>query len=152
MIWKRRSKERKTYFSYRMELERFIEAQLNCYTQALAEIQNGRKQSHWMWFIFPQLKGLGRSDTANYYGINNVDEAAAYLQHPVLGPRLIEISRAVLEVQGHTVADIFGYPDDLKLFSSMTLFSMADAADPVFEQVLTKYFKGSRDQMTLQRI
>jgi len=133
-----------------MDFERFIEAQQNSYAQALAEIQSGRKQSHWMWFIFPQLKGLGASETAAYYGINDRYEAAAYLQHPILGPRLVEISKALLAVQGLSASQIFGHPDDLKLRSSMTLFSLTGNANPVFNQVLEKYFTGAKDPKTLE--
>lgn len=132
-----------------MDLNRFIKAQQNNYIQALAEVRDGRKRSHWMWFIFPQLKGLGSSETANYYGIKNGAEATANLQHPVLSPRLIEISKALLDLQDLSATEIFGHPDDLKLHSSMTLFSLTDIANPVFNQILEKYFSGAKDQKTL---
>ncbi|MHC2991027.1 calpastatin [Pontibacter sp. HJ8] len=131
-------------------LQRFIDAQAGSFQQALTEIRSGRKQSHWMWFIFPQLQGLGYSETARYYAIRDLEEAALYLQHPVLGQRLIEISKALLHLEGKTANQILGSPDDLKLKSSMTLFGSLENADPVFQAVLDKYFKGSKDDKTLQ--
>lgn len=130
------------------ELVRFLEAQNQVYLKALAEVRNGRKESHWMWFIFPQVKGLGWSDTAKFYGIADLDEAAAYLAHPVLGKHLVEISQAVLDVDGKTATEIFGSPDDMKLRSCMTLFAKVPGADAVFEKVLDKYFGGSHDEYT----
>lgn len=127
-------------------LNRFLEAQQPVYLQALKEVQNGRKQSHWMWFIFPQLKGLGSSPTAIFYGIENLEEAAEFLADPVLGNRLAEISKAVFDIEGKSANAIFGSPDDLKLRSSMTLFSKVDAADPIFKNVLQKYFNGPDDR------
>ena len=124
-----------------MELQRFIEAQQHTYQVALSEINNGRKASHWMWFIFPQLKGMGSSSTANYYGLTDLEEAEHYLQDPVLGSRLVTISEAVLSVKNKTASQIFGYPDDLKLHSSMTLFAQTKA-HPIFAQVLKYYFDG----------
>ena len=134
------------------QLIRFLEAQNQVYLKALAEIKNGRKESHWMWFIFPQLKGLGRSTTAEFYGITDLDEAEAYLLHPILGRHLIEISKVLLSLENKTAAQIFGSPDDLKLLSSMTLFSNAKNTNPVFEQVIAKYFNGKPDEHTLQLI
>ncbi len=131
-------------------LNRFTNAQQRTYSTALKEIKNGRKQSHWMWFIFPQIAGLGFSETSKLYAIQDIEEASLYLQHPVLGARLIEISQALLDVEGKTASQIFGSPDDLKLKSCMTLFSRVPNADPVFESVLNKYFKGVRDAGTLQ--
>lgn len=131
------------------DLSRYHEAQKNVYRNALEEIRSGKKKSHWMWFIFPQLKGLGRSSTANYYGIQNEEEARAYLNDVVLGRRLIEISRAMLEVNGKDANHILGSPDDLKLRSSMTLFSLLRDTDPVFQHVLDKYFAGKKDPMTI---
>ena len=131
-------------------LIRFLDAQSNSYEQALSEIKSGRKRSHWMWFIFPQLQGLGYSETARFYAIKDLQEARLYLQHPVLGPRLIEISKALLALEGKTANQILGNPDDLKLRSSMTLFASVPGADPVFQAVLDKYYRGGADEKTLQ--
>ena len=133
-------------------LKRFTDAQERVYPTALAEIQNGRKRSHWMWFIFPQIQGLGFSETAQYYAISDLPEAAAYLQHPVLGSRLTEISTALLALGGSNANSIFGSPDDLKLKSSMTLFAALPGADPVFQSVLDKFYRGTKDARTLQII
>lgn len=132
--------------------ERFLEAQENTWQRALFEIEQGRKQSHWMWFIFPQVSGLGQSQTSRFYAIRSLEEAAAYLAHPVLGPRLIEISYALLQIEGKPAREIFGSPDDLKLRSCMTLFATVENADPVFEKVLEKYFQGKPDAETLNII
>jgi len=124
------------------DLSRFVSAQAAVYPEALAELKEGRKRTHWMWFVFPQIAGLGVSPTARRYAIRSLDEARAYLAHPVLGPRLEECARAVLGVDGKTAEDIFGHPDDLKLRSSMTLFARA-ANDPgVFQAVLDRYYDG----------
>lgn len=131
-------------------LNRFLEAQASSYEQALSEIKGGRKRSHWMWFIFPQLQGLGYSETARFYAIKDLEEARLYLQHPVLGPRLVEISKAMLALEEKTANQILGNPDDLKLRSSMTLFAAVPGADPVFKAVLDKYYKGEADEKTLQ--
>lgn len=131
-------------------LNRFLDAQSTSYEQALSEIKSGHKRSHWMWFIFPQLQGLGYSETARFYAINDLQEAELYLQHPVLGPRLIEISKAMLALEGKTANQVLGNPDDLKLKSSMTLFAAVPGADPVFKAVLDKYYRGEEDQRTLQ--
>lgn len=133
-------------------LERFLGAQRNTYQQALAEIKNGRKQSHWMWFIFPQIAGLGFSETSKLYAIKNREEAALYIEHAILGPRLFEISKALRAIEGKTANQVFGSPDDLKLKSCMTLFSELDKANPVFEAVLAKYFNGEKDAKTLRLI
>lgn len=133
----------------RYKLTRFLDAQNQVYLNALSEIRRGRKQSHWMWFVFPQLKGLGKSSTAGYYGITGMGEAAAYLAHPVLGKHLLQIASALLELEGGTALDIFGSPDDRKLHSSMTLFSLVEGADPVFQKVLDKYFEGEPDRLTI---
>lgn len=130
-------------------LSRFLDAQETDYNRALAEIKNGRKQSHWMWYIFPQISGLGFSETARFYAIDDLEEARLYLDHPVLGKRLIDISRALLQIEGKTANQILGSPDDLKLRSSMTLFSLLENADPVFQTVLDKYFAGLADQRTV---
>jgi uncharacterized protein (DUF1810 family) len=132
------------------ELTRFLDAQNKCYLKALSEIKNGRKESHWMWFIFPQLKGLGRSETAKFYAIDNIDEAKAYLHHPVLGRHLIQIANAVFDVEGKTANQIFGSPDDMKLRSCMTLFANVPDADPIFEKIVGKYFNGLQDELTIQ--
>ena len=130
-------------------LARFISAQEGVYKAVLAESKNGRKRSQWMWYIFPQLEGLGKSTTSKYYAIKSREEALAYLNHPVLGSRLIECANTVLAVKRRTVSEIFGYPDDLKLKSSMTLFSCV-ASNSVFVRLLDKYFQGERDVRTLQ--
>lgn len=132
-----------------MSLQRFEDAHRQDYETALAEIRRGRKTSHWMWYIFPQLKGLGYSPTAQYYSIENLAEAEAFLAHPVLGAHLVEISRALLALETDNADLVFGYPDNLKLRSSMTLFAQIREADPVFGQVLDKFFDGKPDQRTL---
>lgn len=132
------------------DLKRFTEAQSEDYADALAEIKAGRKLSHWMWYIFPQIAGLGFSSTSRFYAIKTKAEAESYLKHPVLGKRLIEISNALLEIKGKTANQIFGSPDDMKLKSSMTLFGALDNADPIFQQVLDKYYDGAADQKTLE--
>lgn len=134
------------------ELKRFTEAQENDFERALAEIKRGRKQSHWMWYIFPQIAGLGFSSTSKFYAIKNRAEAEDYLRHPVLGKRLIEISEALLAHENKTAHQIFGSPDDVKLKSSMTLFGAIENANPVFQAVLDKYFGGAKDQKTLELI
>lgn len=131
--------------------KRFIAAQEASYPIALAEIKNGKKRSHWMWYIFPQIQGLGFSETSRFYAIKDIQEAEAFLQHPVLGSRLIEICNALLEVNGNDAHTIFGSPDDMKLKSSMTLFASVHA-DPVFDLVLEKFFGGKKDDRTLQII
>ena len=132
------------------DLSRFLKAQEQDYEQALREIRSGRKRSHWMWYIFPQIQGLGFSPTAQYYAIRDLQEARDYLAHPVLGARLKEISSALLDLNGLSTSEIFGYPDDLKLRSSMTLFRMADLNEPVFLEVLEKYYDGKPDARTVE--
>ena len=134
------------------DLKRFLDAQANDFERALAEIRRGRKQSHWMWYIFPQIKGLGLSETARFYSIKDVSEAEDYLRHPTLGKRLVEISEALLGIDGKTANRIFGSPDDVKLKSSMTLFGALDEANPVFQRVLDKYFDGEKDRRTMELI
>ncbi|RYE27849.1 MAG: DUF1810 domain-containing protein [Sphingobacteriaceae bacterium] len=134
------------------QLKRFIDAQSSSYPTALAEIKNGKKRSHWMWYIFPQIEGLGFSETAVFYSIKNVNEAEAYLKHTVLGSRLIEISQVLLQLESKNPNQIFGSPDDMKLKSSMTLFAALPDADPVFQAVLKKFFGGEKDAKTLQII
>lgn len=131
------------------DLNRFITAQAPVYDTALAELKAGRKRSHWMWFVFPQIHGLGRSPTAKFYAIKSLDEASAYLNHPLLGPRLLECTAAVLGLEGLSAADIFGYPDDMKFRSSLTLFGYVAPDNPLFEQALNKYYEGQRDTRTL---
>lgn len=130
-------------------LERFVRAQTDSYAAALEEIRQGRKRSHWMWYIFPQLQGLGLSSTAQYYGLRGLEEAKAYIRHPVLGPRLLEISEALLKLDSCDPLTVLGYPDDLKLRSCMTLFEQAAPEQPVFARVLEKYYSGHRDGRTL---
>ena len=134
-----------------MRLERFVEAQAPVYDQALRELRAGRKQSHWMWFVFPQIAGLGHSAMAQTYAVESLEEARAYLAHPVLGVRLRECCQAVMDAQGKSAHDIFGSPDDLKFRSSMTLFDMA-APNDVFRTALEKYFDGAVDPFTLQNL
>jgi uncharacterized protein (DUF1810 family) len=134
-----------------LNLEHFVEAQEPVYDQALRELRAGRKQSHWMWFVFPQIAGLGHSAMAQTYAIESLKEAHAYLAHPVLGARLRECSQAVMEVQGKSAHDIFGSPDDLKFRSSLTLFDTASPND-VFRAALDKYFNGEADSLTLQKL
>lgn len=131
------------------DLNRFVSAQEEVYDRVLAELKSGQKRSHWMWYIFPQLDGLGRSATTKRYAIKSIEEALAYLNHPVLGSRLLECANTILALEGKTVSEIFGYPDDRKLKSSMTLFSEV-ATNSVFIRVLDKYFQGERDDRTLQ--
>ena len=134
------------------DLERFVEAQADCYQQVTCELRAGRKSSHWMWFIFPQIAGLGHSETAGRYAISSLAEAAAYLRHPVLGPRLRECAQLVVEVKGRSIDQILGYPDNLKFRSSMTLFAKAGPDEEVFRNVLQKYFDGVEDALTLERL
>jgi uncharacterized protein (DUF1810 family) len=144
----------------RFILERFVEAQAGVYEQVCAELRAGQKRSHWMWFVFPQIRGLGSSEMAVRYAISGREEARAYLEHAVLGPRLQECVGIVVEVQGKTVEEIFGYPDDLKFHSSLTLFAEAAALfaavegpwERVFREALRKYFGGKKDQATLERL
>jgi uncharacterized protein (DUF1810 family) len=132
------------------ELNRFISAQKGVYDHVLAELRDGLKRTHWMWFIFPQIDGLGHSPTTSFYAIKSLDEARKYLSHPVLGARLVESAEAVLAVTGLSASDIFGHPDDWKLQSSMTLFTLVAEPGSAFERVLEKYYQGKRDARTLQ--
>ncbi len=129
-------------------LERFVKAQGEVYSDVLAELRAGRKRSHWIWFIFPQMKGLGRSAQALYYGIGSLEEAAAYLRHPVLGARLVECTELVNRVEDRTIHEIFGSPDDMKFRSSMTLFARAAEDGEIFHEALKKYFGGELDPLT----
>ena len=132
------------------DLERFIKAQGYDYDQALSEMKNGRKQSHWIWYIFPQLKGLGFSSMSDFYGIDGMGEAKAYMEHPVLRERLLEITHVLLTIKSSDPSRVMGYLDDLKLKSSMTLFAEVAPEQEVFLQVLDKFFDGKKDQKTLQ--
>lgn len=133
------------------ELHRFLNAQKDIYDTALAEIKSGKKRSHWMWYIFPQIRGLSFSETAKYYAIHDRAEAELFLNHPVLGKRLREISAVLLTLKEANATSVFGSPDDLKLKSSMTLFSLLEEADEnVFSKVLKKYYGGSEDEKTRQ--
>jgi uncharacterized protein (DUF1810 family) len=134
------------------DLKRFVRAQESDYNRALEEIAGGRKRSHWMWYIFPQFAGLGLSPTSRHYAIGSLDEAGAYLAHPILGPRLIECAEATLAVKGRSAHDIFGSPDDMKLRSSVTLFALVSPEHSVFHRVLEKYFGGRRDERTLDLV
>jgi uncharacterized protein (DUF1810 family) len=135
-----------------INLSRFIDAQNKDYSIALEEIKNGRKRSHWMWYIFPQILGLGFSETSKYYAIKNWQEANEYLKHPVLGNRLINICQALLDQAGNDANKIFGSPDDLKLKSSMTLFASLKETNPVFQMVLDKFYSGKCDDKTIEII
>jgi uncharacterized protein (DUF1810 family) len=136
----------------RFDLQRFVEAQAPIYSKVCEELRAGRKESHWMWFIFPQIAGLGQSPTSVRFAISSLDEALAYLAHPVLGPRLLECSRLALEVEGRTARQIFGVVDELKFRSSMTLFAGAAREAAVFRQCLDKYFGGAPDRATLAKL
>jgi uncharacterized protein (DUF1810 family) len=137
-------------------LQRFLDAQAHVYTQVLAELHDGRKRTHWMWFIFPQIAGLGSSDMARHFAISGRAEALAYLAHPTLGPRLRECTELVNQVPNRTpnrtIADIFGYPDDLKFRSSITLFAGVAPGEAVFRTALDQYFAGESDPATLARL
>ena len=132
------------------DLSRFVRAQDESYAQALAELARGRKQSHWMWYVFPQLDGLGSSPPSKFYAIKSEDEARAYLEHPVLGPRLAECAQAILSIEGSSARAILGSPDDLKLKSCATLFAHVSPPGSVFEQLLDKFYAGERDAATLR--
>ncbi|MEO7523836.1 MAG: DUF1810 domain-containing protein [Ferruginibacter sp.] len=132
-----------------LNLNRFIEAQENNFLKALKETRSGQKLGHWMWYIFPQIAGLGKSETAARFAIKNLTEAKQFVDHPILGVRLIEIANGLLQVEGRSTSEIFGHPDDLKLHSCMTLFSCVPEPDPVFEAILEKYFEGKKDLQTI---
>lgn len=132
------------------DLNRFLEAQEGDHERALAEVRAGRKRTHWMWYVFPQLDGLGSSDMARRYAIKSRAEAEAYLNHPVLGPRLVECAEAALAVEGRSALEVFGSPDDLKLRSCATLFAAVSPPGSVFERLLEKYYGGRRDEKTLR--
>lgn len=132
------------------DLNRFVQAQRDEYEQALTEIRSGQKSSHWMWYIFPQYHGLGLSSISKQYAIKSIAEAKAYLTHPVLGPRLVECTQAVLKIEGRSASEIFGTPDDLKLNSCATLFVQVSEPGSVFERLLAKYYRNEPDGKTLR--
>ena len=134
------------------DLRRFADAQERVHETVLAELRAGAKRSHWIWFVFPQLRGLGHSATARRYGISSLDEARAYLAHPTLGPRLRESARLVSQIDGRSAGDIFGSPDDLKVRSSMTLFARATDDNADFRAVLDKFYDGVEDALTVERL
>lgn len=132
------------------DLSRFVSAQEGRYEMAYAELANGRKRSHWMWYIFPQLSGLGSSPMARHYALSGLEETKAFLAHPLLGTRLVNISALLLSLDKGNPTEIFGFPDDIKLRSSMTLFALACPEEPVFQQVLDRFFGGNKDPLTLR--
>ena len=132
------------------DLSRFIEAQDNMYSVALKEIKSGKKKSHWMWYIFPQIKGLGKTEISNYYAIKNLEEGISYLENPILKGRLLEISQAVLDLNTKNIEEVFGSIDSLKLKSSMTLFHQIDKEEKIFIEVLNKYFNKELDKRTIE--
>ncbi|MBV7330553.1 DUF1810 domain-containing protein [Chloroflexi bacterium TSY] len=132
------------------DLSRFTQAQEAIYERALAELKSGQKRTHWMWYIFPQLDGLGSSSMSKRYAIRSIEEAQQYLNHPILGARLLECTEAVLSVEGRSISEIFGYPDDLKLKSSMTLFASLPNASSAFVRILDTHYHGEHDVRTLQ--
>ena len=133
-------------------IQRFLDAQMTDYAAALSEIKNGRKRSHWMWYIFPQIYGLGFSETSKYYAIKGIAEAYSFLNHTILGERLVAICKALLNLKENDDNKILGSPDDIKLKSSMTLFAALSKTNPVFQLVLNKFFNGAKDRATLQII
>lgn len=133
----------------KFNLSRFTDVQESTYVNIIAELRSGQKQTHWMWYIFPQIDGLGYSTASKYYAIKNIEEAQQYLNHPILGRRLLECAEALLAIDGRSISNILGYPDDLKLKSSMTLFACVSDPDSVFVRVLNKYYQGERDIRTL---
>ena len=134
------------------DLQRFVDAQDRVYARVVAELRSGRKTSHWMWFVFPQVAGLGSSPMAQQYAIGTPDEARAYLEHPVLGARLLKCTQLLLDVKGRDIRDVLGYPDDLKFRSSMTLFAAIEGAPPIFNVALQQYFAGQPDARTLETL
>jgi uncharacterized protein (DUF1810 family) len=136
----------------RYDLDRFVEIQAEVYTEVLRELRAGQKTGHWMWFIFPQIAGLGRSPMAERFAISSLEEARAYLDHPVLGKRLRECTQAVMDVEGKTAHAVFGFPDEMKFRSCMTLFARAATDDEIFGEVLEKYFSGESDRLTVEKL
>ena len=133
-------------------LNRFIEAQMTTYEGAMLELARGRKESHWVWYIFPQIKGLGRSDTAKLYSIKSLEEGRVYLEHPVLGPRLVEACEILLSLKEASMDEVMGFPDDLKLLSSMTLFEVVSDSNSIFTKMIEFYYEGRRDKASLDII
>ena len=138
--------------SSKNDLSRYLKAQENTYTTALNEIKNGQKRTHWMWFIFPQINGLGNTEISKKYSIKTIEEAISYLNHPILGERLKEITGELLQLKGKSAFEIFGSPDDKKLKSGMTLFSVVSREPNLFLSVLENYFKGEKDERTLENL
>ena len=136
----------------RYNLQRFVEVQAPVYQRVLSELREGHKRTHWMWFIFPQIRGLGQSEIAQRFSIGSLYEAEAYFEHPILGPRLRECTELVNAIQSRAIEDIFGYPDHLKFRSSMTLFAQAAPGEKIFNEALDKFFAGSPDEFTLSRL
>jgi len=132
------------------DLSRFLRAQANDYAQALSEIRSGRKRSHWIWYIFPQIDGLGFSSTSKHYAIKSLAEAKAYLDHPILGARLVECAKAAVRSKGRSATEVFGFPDDMKVRSCATLFACVSPSGSVFDRLLAKYYQNQRDGKTLQ--
>ena len=136
----------------KFNLKRFVDAQSFTYDRALKEIKNGRKSSHWMWYVFPQFQGLGKSRTSIEFSLNSNEEAISYLKHPILGPRLIEITKLFLSTENKTAFEILGSPDDLKMNSSMTLFAGIQSEIDLFDSIVGKYFEGERCSLTLKML
>jgi uncharacterized protein (DUF1810 family) len=134
------------------DLQRFVDAQGGVFEQALAELKSGAKRSHWIWFVFPQIEGLGRSETARRYAIASRAQARAYLEHPLLGARLRECAQAICALRGRSAHEVFGSPDDLKFRSSMTLFAEVASDEGIFKEALRKYFDGRPDELTLKAL
>jgi uncharacterized protein (DUF1810 family) len=147
-----RIREKENEMAESFNLQRFLDAQAPVYRQVLAELGAGAKRSHWMWFVFPQIAGLGRSETARFFAVGSRAEAAAYLAHPILGPRLRECCRLAIAVEGRSAREIFGSPDDMKFRSSLTLFAAVAPEDTVFSEALRKFFGGEADAATLARL
>ena len=133
-------------------LNRFLEAQKASYEMAMLELENKRKESHWIWYIFPQIMGLGKSEKAQFYSLKNLEEARAYLEHSVLGPRLIKACQILTNIEDRAIDEIMGFPDDLKLQSSMTLFELVGNHNSIFSEVINIYFDGERDNNTIEII
>ena len=133
-------------------LNRFIEAQMTTYEGAMLELTRGRKESHWVWYIFPQIEGLGRSDTAKLYSIKSLEEGRAYLEHSVLGPRLVEACEILLSLKDASIDEVMGFPDDLKLLSSMTLFEALSDSNSIFTQIIKEFYDDERDKTSLEII
>jgi uncharacterized protein (DUF1810 family) len=152
MIAFRRRRERSSDVNDPHDLQRFVDAQDAVYDRVLAELRAGRKTSHWMWFVFPQIAGLGNSSMAQRFAIASLEEARAYLAHEVLGPRLRECTQLLMNIRGETIGRILGYPDDLKFRSCMTLFAKVAGSPEPFDDALEKFFDGERDPKTLERL